>query len=307
MSNISDVAIIGSGPAGLTAAIYTARANLKPTVFAGLNFGGQLMNTTEVENFPGFPEGIMGPDLMMKFVEQAKKFGTEMIYENVIKVDFSSKIKKIFTAKAEYEFRSVIIATGANPKKLGLQSEEKYWSKGVSSCATCDGAFYKQKLVAVVGGGDSACEEADFLTRFATKVYLLVRKSEMKASKIMQQRVIDNPKIEILWNTEIEEILGNEQYVTGLKILDNKNNTSRTIDLDGLFLAIGHIPNSGFLGESLDIDNEGYIVAKDNTHTKVDGVFVAGDVYDHHYRQAITAAGFGCMAALDTERWLASQ
>lgn len=309
MSEILDVIIIGAGPAGLTAAIYTARANLKPLVIGGVSWGGQLMNTTDVENYPGFPEGIMGPELMSKFLKQAERFGAEIKYNDVTKVELEGEIKKVYVGEDVYESKAVIIATGAEPKKLDLESEEEYWGKGVSSCATCDGAFYKEKVVSVIGGGDSAAEEANFLTRFASKVYLVVRKDEMRASKIMVDRVLKNEKIEVLWNTEVKEVLGDGNVVTGLKISNNKENVDSEVKLDGMFLAIGHIPLSGIFKEDVDVDDNSYIkTATSNTsYTNVEGVFVAGDVHDSKYRQAVTASGMGCMAAIDVERWLEAQ
>ncbi|HEX9804998.1 MAG TPA: thioredoxin-disulfide reductase [Candidatus Dojkabacteria bacterium] len=304
MSSTREVIIIGSGPAGLTAAIYQARADLKPLIIAGTTWGGQLMTTTDVENYPGYEEGIEGPELMTKMLTQAKRFGAEVIYKNAEKVDFSDKIKKVWTTDGEeFSAKSIIIATGSSPRKLGLESEERLWGKGVSSCATCDGAFYKEKVVAVIGGGDSAMEEATFLTRFASKVYIIHRRDEFKASQIMQDRAKNNDRIEILWNTEVREILG-EQKVEGAKIFDNKKNTESEIKFDGFFLGIGHIPNTKFLGGSVELDSEGFIVMKENSKTSVEGVFVAGDVKDHRYQQAITAAGMGCMAALDSEKYL---
>lgn len=303
MADVHNVIIVGSGPAGLTAAIYTARANINPLVFAGLEFGGQLMTTTDVENFPGFPEGIVGPELMQNMVKQAERFGATLKHQNVSKVDFSGDTKKVWVGDDEYEAKSVILATGASPRKLGLESEEAFWGKGVSSCATCDGAFYKDKVVAVIGGGDSAMEEATFLTRFASKVYVIHRRDEFRASKIMQERVLENEKIEVLWNSEVLEVLGDD-VVTGVKLKNTESGEESEIKTDGFFLAIGHIPNTKFLGDAVELDDQGYIVVKDKTHTSVDGVFVGGDVNDHRYRQAITAAGMGCMAALDLEKWL---
>lgn len=303
MTDIREVIIIGSGPAGLTAAIYNARADLKPLVFTGLKWGGQLMDTTEVENFPGFPEGIIGPELMQNMINQAKKFGTELAYKDVTKVDFSGKIKKVWAGAEEYQSKVVIIATGSTPKKLNIESESRLWGKGVSSCATCDGAFYKEKTVAVIGGGDSAMEEANFLTRFANKVYLIHRRDEFRASQIMQDRVQNNKKIEILWNSEVKEVLG-EENVTGLKIFNNKKNIENEVAVDGMFLAIGHVPTTKFLENAVELDEQGFILVKENTQTSVVGVFVAGDVKDHRYQQAITAAGMGCMAALDVEKYL---
>lgn len=307
MQDVKEVIIIGSGPAGLTAAIYTARANLKPLVIAGLTFGGQLMQTTEVENYPGFPEGIMGPELMQNFIDQAKRFGTEMIYKDATKVDLDGEIKKVWVGEEEYHAKAVIIATGAEPRKLGLESEDKYWGKGVSSCATCDGAFYREREIAVVGGGDSAVEEAVFLTRFASKVHMIVRRDELRASKIMQDRAINHDKIEIHWNTEVEEVLGDEQVVTALKLKGEGAKDLPELKVDGMFLAIGHIPNISLVEGQIDQDDQGYLKVARGTYSNIDGVFIAGDVNDHHYRQAITAAGMGCQAAIDTEKWLESQ
>jgi thioredoxin reductase (NADPH) len=302
---MNDLIIIGSGPAGLTAAIYAARANLKPLVFAGLEFGGQLMGTTLVENFPGFIDGIDGPVLMQNMIQQAEKFGAKIEYSNVDSVDLASPIKKVIAGGKEYQARAVIIATGASARKLGIESEVKYWGRGVSSCATCDGAFYKDKTVAVIGGGDSAIEEANFLTRFANKVYLVVRRSELRASQIMQEKIKSNPKVEIIWNSEVKEVLGDGKLVNGLKLFNNSENKESETKVDGIFLAIGHIPNTSIFKGILELDEEGYLIVKDNTKTKYEGVFVAGDVKDRSYRQAITAAGMGCMAALDAERYLA--
>lgn len=301
---MNDLIIIGSGPAGLTAAIYAARANLKPIVFAGLEFGGQLMGTTLVENFPGFIDGIDGPVLMQNMMKQAEKYGAKIEYTNVESVEFNTPIKKIVAGGKEYQARAVIIATGASARKLGIESEAKYWGRGVSTCATCDGAFYKEKVVAVVGGGDSAIEEATFITRFASKVYLIVRRNELRASQIMQDKIKANPKVEIIWNSEIKEVLGDGKLVNALKLFNSSENKESELKVDGLFLAIGHIPNTKIFQGILDLDEEGYLIVKDNTKTKYEGVFVAGDVKDRSYRQAITAAGMGCMAALDAERFL---
>jgi thioredoxin reductase (NADPH) len=299
-----DVIIIGSGPAGLTAAIYLSRANLKPLLLAGVEFGGQLMTTTDVENFPGFPEGITGPELMQNMIAQAERFGTEIVYKNVTGVDFSGENKSVTAGENNYQATAVLLATGASPKKLGLESETKYWGRGVSSCATCDGALFKGKTVAVIGGGDSAMEEATFLTRFASKVYLIHRKDAFRASKIMQDRVMNNKTIEILWNTEVLEVLGDGTVVTGLKLKNNKTGNEQELKVSGMFLAIGHIPNTSFLGGALELDEQGYIKIVEPTRTSQDGVFVAGDVHDYRYRQAVTAAGLGCMAALDLLKWL---
>jgi len=304
MDKIHELIIIGSGPAGLTAAIYTARAGLKPIVFGGLEFGGQLMGTTVIENFPGFPEGIEGPVLMQNMMQQAQKFGTTIEFNDVEKVDFSGKIKKVIANGKEYQAKAIIVATGAKSRRLNIESERKYWGKGVSVCATCDGAFYKEKVVAMVGGGDSAIEEAQFLTRFAKKVFLINRSEKLRASKIMQDKIKANPKVEILWNTEIKEILGDGTVVNGLRLLNNKENKDQDIKLDGVFLAIGHIPSTELFKGVLELDSEGYIVVKEKSKTSIEGVFVAGDVKDRSYRQAITAAGMGCMAALDVEKFL---
>lgn len=303
MENLYDVIIIGSGPAGLTAAIYTSRAKLKTLVLAGTIWGGQLMLTTLVENFPGFPEGIMGPELMTQISKQAEKYGAEIVYTNFKQGDF---IKKPFTIKTEdgkeYSARSIIIATGAETQWLGIPGEKEKIGRGVASCAPCDAAFFKNKKVVVVGGGDSAMEEALVLTNFATKVTIIHRRSEFRASQIMQEKVKKNPKIAILFNTEVKEILG-EDRVTGIKLYNNQINKTSKVSIDGVFVAIGHTPNSiAFKG--IETDDKGYIRAKNNTRTNIDGVFVAGDVYDYRYRQAITAAGYGTMAAFDVEKWL---
>ena len=304
--NIRDVIIIGSGPAGLTAGIYTARADLQPLIIAGLEYGGQLMNTTEVENFPGFPEGIMGPELMQNMMKQAERFGAEYIYDNATKVDFSEKIKRVFVGDKEFQAKSVILALGSSPRKLNVPGEDKFYGRGVSVCATCDAAFYRDKVVAVVGGGDSAMEESNFLTKFASKVYVIHRRDQFRASKAMQKKVLENPKIEVLWNSEVKEILG-DGLVNGVRIFNNKTKEESTINVNGVFLAIGHVPNTSILKEQVELDKAGYIVARDNTKTSVEGVFVAGDVQDYRYQQAITAAGLGAMAALDLEKWLAEQ
>lgn len=303
--NVREQIIIGSGPAGLTAAIYSARANLKPLLFAGVIWGGQLMNTSEVENYPGYSDGILGPELMDQMLKQAKRFGTEVIHKDVTKVDFSSEIKKVWVGEQEYQAKTIIIATGSSPKKLGIASETRLWGKGVSSCATCDGAFYKEKIVAVIGGGDSAMEEATFLTRFASKVYLVHRSEEFKASKIMLDRARNNEKIEFITNSEVQEILG-EEKVSGVRLLNNKDNTTNDLPIDGFFLGIGHSPATKFLQGQVETDEIGYIKVFDNTKTSVKGVFVAGDVKDHYYQQAVTAAGMGCMASLDAEEYLES-
>lgn len=295
--------IVGSGPAGLTAAIYAARADLKPLVIAGITWGGQLMNTTEIENFPGFIEGIKGPDLMSNMLEQAKRFGAEIIYENATQVIDKGDSKIVKTYENEYESDAVILATGATPRLLNVPGETKFYGRGVSTCATCDAAFYKEKTVAVIGGGDSAMEDATFLTRFATKVYLVHRRDEFRASPIMIHRALNNPKIEVLYNSQVESIEG-ELKVSTLNLLNNKTNEKTSLKVDGIFLAIGHIPVTDFLGNTIELTEEGYIKSSDGVHTSMQGVFVAGDVEDHKYRQAITAAGAGCRAALDAQKWL---
>jgi thioredoxin reductase (NADPH) len=297
------VIIIGSGPAGLTAGIYAARANLKPLIVAGLTFGGQLMLTTEVENFPGFPKGIMGPDLMQNMIAQAERFGAEVVYDDVTKVDFSKKPFILEVGKETYTADSVITSTGASSLWLGIPSEEKFRGKGVSSCATCDGFFFKDREIIVVGGGDSAMEEASYLTKFASKVTLIHRRGEFRASKIMQDRVLNNPKISVMFNTTIEEFLGDEK-LRSVKLKDTVSGEVREVPIEGVFVAIGHKPNTDLFKGQLDLDDKGYLIPIENTRTKIPGVFVAGDVRDYRYRQAITAAGMGCMAALDAEHYL---
>jgi thioredoxin reductase (NADPH) len=298
------LAIIGSGPAGLTAAIYASRANLNPVLFAGLTYGGQLMLTTEVENFPGFAEGIMGPELMQNMIKQAERFGTSLVYEDVTKVDFSSKSFKLSVSNKEYTADSVIIATGASSLWLGLPSEEKLRGHGISSCATCDGAFFRNREIVVVGGGDAAMEEASYLTKFASKVTVLNRGDVLRASKIMQDRARANPKISFMMNTTVEEFLGTER-LQGVKVKDVKTGEIKVLEtVEGAFIAIGHKPNTELFQGQIELDAKGYIVPIDQTKTSVDGVFVAGDVRDYRYRQAITASGMGCMAALDAEKFM---
>ena len=300
-----DLAIIGSGPAGYTAGIYASRASLKPVLFEGLESGGQLMLTTDVENYPGFDSGIMGPDLMQIFKKQAERFGTE------IKTETINSIKKIDggfsleSAKDSYEFKSVIISSGASAKWLDVKGEKELQGHGVSACATCDGFFFKEKEVIVVGGGDSAMEEALFLTKFATKVYIVHRRDSFRASKIMQDRVLDNDKIEVLWNKEVTEIHGSES-VESVSLSDTKDGSSSEVNIDGVFMAIGHTPNVDFLDGLVELDEKGYVKTgfTTETSTSVPGVFAAGDVADSIYRQAVTAAGTGCQAAIDAERWL---
>lgn len=300
------VLIIGSGPAGYTAAIYAARAGLKPVLVTGGEPGGQLTTTNDVENYPGYPEGINGPQMMVDFQKQAERFGTDIRYGMVTSVDFSGyPHKAIVDEKYELTAEAVVIATGASAKYLGLPSEEKYYNKGVSACAVCDGFFYKGKSVAVVGGGDTAAEEATYLANLCPKVYLLVRRDEMRASKIMQKRVLNTPNIEVLWNTETDEILGNEDGVTGVRVLNNQTNEKQELEIEGFFVAIGHKPNTDIFKGCLDMDETGYLKVKPgSSKTNVEGVFATGDAADKVYRQAVTAAGTGCMGALDAERFL---
>ncbi len=302
------VIIIGSGPAGLTAAIYSSRANLNPLMIEGEEAGGQLMITTEVENFPGFDHGITGPDLISVMRKQAERFGTRFITKNVTKVDFSNRPFKIYIGETLYQADTVIISTGASAKLLNLPSEKKYMSRGVSACATCDGAFFKNLDVAVVGGGDTAMEEAQFLTKFATKVYIIHRSESFKASKIMYDRAKKNPKIEFIMNSAVEEVIGDGKSMTALKIKSTQTGEIIEKQLQGLFIAIGHQPNTKLFLNQLDMNDVGYLVSKPGTtYTNIPGVFASGDVQDPIYRQAITAAGTGCMAAIDAERWLDDQ
>ena len=302
------VIIIGSGPAGLTAATYAARANLEPLVFEGVQPGGQLTITTDVENYPGFPDGIMGPDLMDKFRDQAKRFGAECYFKHVTKVDLESNPFKVWVADETFTSDSIIIATGATAKLLGLESEKNLMGHGVSACATCDGFFFKDKKVFVIGGGDSAMEEASFLTKFASEVQIIHRRNELRASKIMQDRVLNNPKIHIQWNTTLEDIKGNvDDGVSAVILKDIISGDIRSEECDGVFLAIGHTPNTELFDNFLNLDEKKYICTDDNsTKTSVPGIFACGDVQDSIYRQAVTAAGSGCMAAIDAERYLES-
>lgn len=303
--SLYDVVILGSGPAGLTAAIYSCRAHLTTLVMAGQPPGGQLALTSEVENFPGFPQGILGPELIQKMRSQAERFGAQTINENVVRVEFKTHPFKLWTEdKTEYQSLSVIIATGAHAKWLGLESEHRLRGRGVSACATCDGFFFKDKVVAVVGGGDGAMEEALFLTRFAQQVYVIHRRKVLRASQIMQERAKGHPKIRFIFNSEIKEVLGTKR-VSGVKIINNQTHETSQLLIDGLFIAIGHQPSTQFLEGQIKLD-KGYVVVNDQTRTSVEGVFAAGDVADYQYRQAVTAAGFGCMAALDAEKYISS-
>jgi thioredoxin reductase (NADPH) len=302
----SKLLIVGSGPAGLTAAIYAARANLEPIVLAGSAPGGQLMITSDVENYPGFPDGIQGPELMQKFRDQATRFGTRIVDVDIDRVDFSGRPFRLWARGVEYSAESVVIATGASALWLGIESETRLRGRGVSACATCDGFFFRDREIAVVGGGDTAFEEATFLTRFAKKVLLLHRRDSFRASKIMVDRARANPKIEIRPNTAIEEVLGDTK-VEGLRLRDTQTDAITEIAMEGLFIAIGYRPNTEVFRDWLEVDAMGYLVVTDETRSKVDGVFIAGDVHDHRYRQAVTAAADGCKAAIDAERWLESQ
>lgn len=303
MQEVYDTIIIGSGPAGLTAAIYAGRAELKTLVIAGVKYGGQLMDTTIIENYPGFPEGINGPELIERMIAQVQKFNAQIIFEDVLKVELKDKIKKVYTLEKEYQTKTVILALGANPRKLNVTGEEKLWGKGVSACAVCDGALFKNKEVAIVGGGDSAMEEASFLTNFASKVYLIHRRDSFRAAALMQKKVLNNPKIEILYNSEIKEIIGIDK-VEALKITNNKNQTSQILKVDGLFLAIGHIPNTQIFQGQLELDSDGYVITKNDVETSIDGVFASGDIKDKAYKQIVTAVSGGAIAALKADKYL---
>jgi thioredoxin reductase (NADPH) len=306
MSDVRDVIVIGGGPAGYTAALYAARANLQPLVIEGLSWGGQLMITSDVENYPGYPDGIMGPEMMSEFRRQAERFGTDFVTDDVTRVDFSARPFRVWVDDEEYRAHSVIVATGASARWLGLESEERLKGHGVSACATCDGAFFRDKHIFVVGGGDTAFEEALFLTRFGYKVSLVHRRSDFRASQIMVERARDNEKIELKTPFVVEDVLG-EDSISGLRLLNTETGETEEVEAGALFVAIGHDPNTELFVDQLDHDENGYLVAKPGTtETNVPGVFAAGDVRDHVYRQAITAAGSGCMAALDAERFLAA-
>jgi len=298
-----DVVIIGAGPSGYTAGIYCSRAGYDTLILSGILPGGQLVNTTDVENYPGFEKGIMGPDLMIEMRKQTQRMGTTIVDDEVVNVDFRNTPFKILTASEEYEGRAVIIATGANPRKLGLEGEQTFAGKGVSYCATCDGPFFRNQELIVVGGGDSAIEEGTFLTKFATKIHLVHRRDELRASKIMQDRALRNEKIKFHWDSEVVEIKGDQKMQQGI-IKNIKTNEKTTLNVGGLFVAIGHEPNTKLFKNQIDLDDEGYIILKNKTHTNIEGVFAAGDVHDRMYRQAVTAAGFGCMAAIDVDKYL---
>jgi len=306
MDTIHNCLIIGSGPAGYTAAIYAARANMKPILFTGPEPGGQLMITTDVENYPGYPDGILGPEMMEDFKKQAERFGTDIRYELINKVDLTGPVHFAWTESGEkISAHTIIISTGATAKWLGLPSEKKLTNKGVSACAVCDGFFFKGQEVAVVGGGDTAAEEATYLAKLCPKVHLLVRRDVLRASKIMQERVIKTPKIKVHWNTEVEEVLGQEKVI-GIQVKNNLTGDQKVLNATGLFIAIGHQPNTHLFKEWLDMDETGYLITvPGRSKTKINGVFASGDAQDKIYRQAITAAGTGCMAALDAERYLA--
>jgi thioredoxin reductase (NADPH) len=318
MENDRQLIIIGSGPAGLTAALYAARANLSPLVIEGFESGGQLMLTSDVENYPGFVDGIMGPELMDVMRKQAERFGTDYVSADVSEVDFSDRPFKVTVGEDTYTAEAVIVATGATAKTLGLENESRLMGRGVSSCATCDGAFFRDQDLLVVGGGDSAMEEATFLTRFAKKVTVIHRRDQLRASKIMQERAFDNPKIDFMWNSEVVDLLG-DQKLTAAVVKDNQKEQTSEVEAGGFFLAIGHTPNNELLKDKLELDDGGYLKigtdldndwdpkSKLSTRTSVEGVFGAGDIVDHVYRQAVTAAGMGCMAAMDAERWLEAQ
>jgi thioredoxin reductase (NADPH) len=305
---MENLVIIGHGPAGLTAAIYAARAGLSPLVLHSSSELGQLDQTTDVENFPGFPEGIMGPDIIKDMHKQAERFGTNFKMTHVRSIDGDSPFT-LAVDDGEIQARSIILATGARPRRLGLDSESKYWGNGVSACAVCDGFFYREKEILVIGGGDSACEEATFLTKFASKVYMIHRRDELRASKIMARRALDNPKIEIVWNSVLDEVLGNvSDGVTGARLKCLLTSQTQDLPVTGVFLAIGHIPNTSPFQGVVEMDDEGYVVIEEgSTRTSKNGIFAAGDLHDKNYRQAVTAAGFGCMAALDAERFLSHQ
>jgi len=299
-----DVIIIGAGPAGYTAGIYSSRARHDTLILSGILPGGQLVNTTDVENYPGFVDGIMGPDLMIAFRKQTERMGTTIVDDEVVNVDFRNKPFKVLTASEEYEGNAVIIATGATPRKLGVEGEQAFSGKGVSYCATCDGPFFRNLELVVSGGGDSAMEEATFLTKFASKVHVVHRRDKLRASKVMQERAFDNPKIKFYFDSVVDEIKGDEK-VQQIVLKNTKTNDSSTLNVGGIFVAIGHDPNTKLFVNQVDMNDQGYIILKNKTETNVPGVFAAGDVHDHTYQQAVTAAGYGCMAAIDVDKYLA--
>ncbi len=303
LKNLYDVIIIGSGPAGFTAGVYTSRAKLKTLIISGSLPGGQLMTTSEVENYPGFPNGIFGPELMMNMRQQAERFGTTIVDDEVLKVDFRNRPFLISTHSESYEGKAILLCTGASPRKLGIDGEQEFGGRGVSYCATCDGPFFKGEEIAVIGGGDTALEEATFLTKFGKSVKLIHRRDSLRASKILQEKAFENSKIQFIWNHVVSKIKGTKK----IESVDIKNLTTgkiQNLSVGGLFVAIGHEPNTSIFKDQLELDDKGYVVIRDNTRTSIDGVFAAGDVHDYRYRQAVTAAGFGCMAALDVEKWL---
>ena len=303
VKNLYDVIIIGSGPAGFTAGVYTSRAKLKTLIITGSLPGGQLMTTSEVENYPGFPNGIFGPELMMNMRQQAERFGTTIIDDEVLKVNFKNHPFLISTHSQSFEGRAVLLCTGASPRKLGINGEQEFGGRGVSYCATCDGPFFKGEEIAVIGGGDTAIEEATFLTKFGKSVKIIHRRDFLRASKILQEKAFENSKIQFVWNHVVTRIIGNKK-IESIDIKDLTTGTTSNLSVGGLFVAIGHEPNTSILRDQLELDDKGYVVLKENTRTSIEGVFAAGDVHDYRYRQAVTAAGFGCMAALDVEKWL---
>ena len=306
-TKLFDVIIIGSGPAGYTAGIYTSRAKLATKIITGTLPGGQLMTTSEVENYPGFPNGIFGPELMMNMRQQAERFGSSIVDDEVVKVNFQTTPFVITTHSEIYESKSVLICTGASPRKLGIKSEQQFAGRGLSYCATCDGPFFRGEDIVVVGGGDTALEEATFLTKFGKSVKIVHRRSSLRASKILQEKAFENPKIEFLWNRVVSDIKGNDKKIGEIVVNDVNNGNEQILPAGGLFVAIGHEPNTSIFKGQVDMDERGYIILKNHTKTSVEGIFAAGDVHDYRYRQAITAGGFGCMAALDVEKWLAER
>jgi thioredoxin reductase (NADPH) len=306
VKNLYDVIIIGSGPAGFTAGVYTSRAKLKTLIISGSLPGGQLMTTSEVENYPGFPNGIFGPELMMNMRQQAERFGTSIIDDEVLKVDFKIHPFLISTHSESFEGRAILLCTGASPRKLGINGEQEFGGRGVSYCATCDGPFFKGDEIAVIGGGDTAIEEATFLTKFGKSVKIIHRRDFLRASKILQDKAFENSKIQFIWNHVVTGISGNKK-IESIDIKDLTTGKTSNVSVGGLFVAIGHEPNTSIFKDQLELDDKGYVVLKENTRTSVEGVFAAGDVHDYRYRQAVTAAGFGCMAALDVEKWLSEK